>query len=555
MMTFIVYLSALQNDFVNWDDNSYVFENPNILSLNSSFFRWAFFDFYSDNWHPLTWISHAADYAIWGLNPLGHHLTNIIFHAANTFLVVLLVMRLLEIDIRPTGAYHDSRFTLIAAGVTGLLFGLHPVHVESVVWVAERKDLLCALFFLLSIAAYTKYVGAVGAIAQKISISPFLKKEYLLFFGFALFALLSKPMAVSLPAVFLILDWYPFRRVNYLKTWWAAVVEKLPIIILCLISSALTVMAQKAGGTIASISTIPLSARILVATKSLAAYLLKMVLPMHLVPYYPYPSNASMLSIEYLLATALVLVLTACFVLVVRTQRVWLSAWGYYLITLMPVIGIFQVGNQAMADRYTYLPSLGPFFIAGLSASWISGKINNAGEWRKGAKFLFISTGVFVLLFISYLTLVQIRIWKNDMTLWNYVIEKEPDRIFFAFNNRALAFSKRGHYDDAIIDFNRAIELDPTVGWLYNNRGLVFASQKMYDQATADFKKAIELNYDSGYYNMACLHSIRNNTEEACIWFEKMIQMGYDNWEHIRQDNDFDNIRNVSCYKKIMVRK
>jgi hypothetical protein len=167
-LTLLVYLPALRNEFVYWDDNLYIFENPHIRSLDASFFRWAFFDFHASNWHPLTWISHAVDYALWALNPLGHHLTNIVLHAANTFLVVLLVMRLLEVlKERTTGKglpeFLTDQTVLIAGVVTGLLFGLHPVHVESVAWVAERKDLLCALFFLLSIMAYVKYARGQGA--------------------------------------------------------------------------------------------------------------------------------------------------------------------------------------------------------------------------------------------------------------------------------------------------------------------------------------------------------------------------------------------------------
>ena len=181
----MVYLSSLRNDFVGYDDNTYVVDNPHIRSFDLSFLKWAFFDFYAANWHPFTWISHALDYTVWGLNPLGHHLTNNILHAVNTFLVVLLVARLLEVghDSRPSGksgtlpkgsrkrpdfpsddspfTFHVSRFTLITAAVTGLLFGLHPIHVESVAWVAERKDLLCALFYLLSVMSYIKYAKAV----------------------------------------------------------------------------------------------------------------------------------------------------------------------------------------------------------------------------------------------------------------------------------------------------------------------------------------------------------------------------------------------------------
>jgi len=220
LVTFILYLTALRNDFVEWDDNMYVFENPHIRSLNPSFFLWAFSTFYAGNWHPLTWISHALDYAVWGLNPLGHHLTNILLHAVNAFLVVVLVLRLMEAR-KPAsspasggatgdqglqaGKLTSSHYSpLIVAGVTGLLFGIHPIHVESVAWVAERKDLLCALFYLLSIMAYVKYAANIPQSAKRREhranniYFAFTQRAMLFALCFFILALLSKPMAVSL---------------------------------------------------------------------------------------------------------------------------------------------------------------------------------------------------------------------------------------------------------------------------------------------------------------------------------------------------------------------
>ena len=190
LITLFVYLPALQNDFVDWDDNDYVFENSHIRSLGMAFFRWAFFDFHSANWHPLTWLSHAIDYALWGLNPLGHHLTNIVLHAMSTFVVVILVVRLLETsEKKRTEPGPPDSFTepsiLLAAGVTGFLFGLHPLHVESVAWVAERKDVLCALFYLLSIFSYTGYVQALnGETSPQKAFSLFFRKQYLFCLAF-----------------------------------------------------------------------------------------------------------------------------------------------------------------------------------------------------------------------------------------------------------------------------------------------------------------------------------------------------------------------------------
>jgi tetratricopeptide (TPR) repeat protein len=559
LMTFLVYLPCLRNDFVNWDDNAYVFANPHIRSLDLPFFRWAFFRFYADNWHPLTWVSHAVDYTLWGLQPAGHHLTNIILHAVNTFLVVLLAAALAEAGKeQATKKYPqptpDRQSPLIVGGVTGMLFGLHPLHVESVAWVAERKDLLCALFFLLSIISYARYAAAATGEAVRGTSQPsFVKRRYLLFTVFAFFALLSKPMAVSLPLVFLLLDWHPYRRIHSIKTFLSSLAEKLPVLAMCLVSSVLTIFAQRAGGTVVSIQAIPLSTRLLVAAKSLTAYLWKMLLPVNLLPYYPYPRSVSFLSFEYLLAIGLLLLITLSCLLAAGKRKEWLTVWGYYVATLLPVIGIFQVGNQSMADRYTYLPGLGPFFAAGLAAAWIWEKTTIL-EKGKGARSALVTLGVLLPVAFSSLTLVQMRVWKDDLSLWNYVIEKEPGRLFFAYNNRAEAYSKRGNYNQAIADYSEAIALDDHVAGLYNNRGTTYAAQSRYDLARADFEKAIEVGPQdaSGYYNMACLYSLRNNAEEACKWLQKTVLMGFRNWEQIKQDSDFDNIRSASCYREIM---
>jgi hypothetical protein len=251
LVTFAVFLPSLRNEFVNYDDGNYVYENPFIRSLDMKLLKSAFTEFYASNWHPLTWLSHAFDYAMWGLNPLGHHLTNNILHALNTLIVVFLVIRLLEV-YRLTMAnkglsqpfINDSTLKITGAA-TGLLFGLHPLHVESVAWVSERKDLLCAFFFLLTIIAYIRYVMEIKARASINSPSRFFNRNYLFAIGFFILSLMSKPMAVSLPFVLLILDWYPFRRIRSLKTFCTVSTEKLPFFALTLISSVLTILGKK----------------------------------------------------------------------------------------------------------------------------------------------------------------------------------------------------------------------------------------------------------------------------------------------------------------------
>jgi regulator of sirC expression with transglutaminase-like and TPR domain len=600
-LTFVVYLSALQNEFIQWDDDLYIFGNPHIRSLDAAFFKWAFFDFYAGNWHPLTWISHALDYAVWGLNPLGHHLTNIILHALNALVVVVLAAKLLESAVyvsRPSGekygtfpndpgkrpdfpsgknsspikaapppslkmrgrresydsageggdewgrekkdralTVHDSHFSLIAAATAGLLFGLHPLHVESVAWASERKDLLCALFFLLSVTAYMKYPSPSLKGGEVVDPLPSVEKGegrgkwYVLSLFLFILALLSKPMAVTLPVVLLILDWYPSGRIGTLRGLWTALAEKLPFFALSLGSAVLTVFAQGAGGAIKSIEFAPLSTRVLVGFKSLIAYLWKMIWPVDLIPFYPYPKEASPGSPEYLAAIALVLGITAACVVVAKKHRLWLSVWGYYVITLIPVLGIVQVGLQSMADRYTYLPSLGPFLLMGLFAAWAWARITE--KWGRRATYLAVTAFVVAIISLSYLTFRQTGIWRDSIVLWSYVIEREPERVLLAYLNRGIAFEKTGQIDRAIEDYDRAIAIDPLYYEAYNNRGVLYGQEGKFDLAIEYFNKSIGINPDNeeAYVDRGIAYALSGRHDRALEDFNRAIQLNQNSAE------------------------
>jgi len=548
LATFLVYLPALQNGFVEWDDGSYVLYNMHIRSLDPVFFKWAFFNFYASNWHPMTWISHALDYAIWGLNPLGHHLTNIILHAVNTFLVVVLAMRLLE-AFRERAALNGSlsflndRAILIAGGTTGLLFGLHPLHVESVAWVAERKDLFCALFFLLSIMSYLNYAGS-WETAEKghgsgvtghwlegrdtdglVQASFFSNKYYIATLGFFVLALLSKPMAVTLPVVLLILDWHPYNRLSSWKAIRPVVVEKLPFMVLTCASSIVTVLAQKAGGSFSALEIIPISIRMLVGAKALISYLGKIVAPLYLAPFYPYPRDVSFTSWQYLLAPILVIAMTAGFIAIAKKRPYWTAAWAYYVATLLPVLGIVQVGAQSMADRYTYLPSLGPFLIAGGVVGWISSNGKTEKKRRDIGRMMFTIIVGIVFAGMTYGTVLQIGMWKNGITLWSRVIELEGESAPMAYYYRGVVFEKRGQLDKALEDYNRAITIYPSYVQAYSDRGAVFEKMGLVQRALEDYNRAIDLDpsYYAAYNNKGTLYGKAESFGDAIESFNKAI--------------------------------
>lgn len=543
MVTLFVYLPALRNEFVGvWDDNIYIVENPHIRSLDAAFFHWAFLDFYASNWHPLTWISLALDYTLWGLNPLGYHLTNVVLHAFSTMAVILLVIKLLQTaKERKTGPglsfFLSERRILLAAGMTGLLFGIHPLHVESVAWAAERKDLLCALFFLLCIISYMKYgerrqstVGGRqpetgergGARGQK----SFFNKHYLLALGFFALALMSKPMAVSLPAVLLILDWYPLGRIRSSRTFWSVSIEKLPFIALSLASSVITVLAQSAGESVVSLELVPVSSRVLVACRSLIAYLEKMLLPLNLAPFYPYPRDVSLFSFEYLSTIFLLSAITGSCLVLVKNRKVWPAVWAYYVATLIPVLGIIQVGNQTMADRYAYLPSIGLFLPAGLVAAWLEEKVHTRS--KSGKIFFLIYPGLLLCLFtaLSYATVIQTGIWKNGLALWSHAIEKGFGSAT-AYNNRGLSWDEMGRRDRALADFERAIALDPRNDFAYNNLGVLYGKDGQHQSSLEYFRKAIAINPKraDSYCNLGLSYFFMKQYDNALENYNEAIRL------------------------------
>jgi len=504
-VTFLVYLPSLQNGFVNWDDNVYVYSNLFIRSFNVQLLKSAFLEFHIGHWHPLTWLSHACDYALWGLNPLGHHLTNNILHTLNTFLVVILIIRLLEVYQEMAGPKWTSqqlmtdRTAKITAAATGLLFGLHPLHVESVAWVSDRKDLLCAFFYLLTLITYTSYLREIRAAASINARSLLSNKKYLSLLTLCILALLSKEMAVSLPFVLLILDWYPSGRIHSLKSLYTSTLEKLPFLTLAFLTSNLAIAAQQFAGAMKYGDTIPWGARVLVACKSLIVYLSKMIVPYHLVPLYPLlpPMDMQTALLDYVIPLIMVPAITAACFVVIRKHKTWLAIWAYYVITLVPVLGLVQAGIQAMADRYTYLPSLGPFLLIGLASAKVYDKVTTSDQWGMALRMASVTIAMTVFVFLSYATIRQTGIWKDGVVFWNYIIDKEPEFRSTAYINLVNAYADKGMLDQAIVQFQNALSMDPDNADLHNTIGFAYLSQGQTDAAIEHFQTALRLNPDS----------------------------------------------------------
>jgi tetratricopeptide (TPR) repeat protein len=565
LLTALLYLPALQNNFVNWDDQYYVYENSNILSIDYQSLNWMLTAFHASNWHPLTWLSHAIDYAVWGLDPLGHHLTSIVLHGLNTFLVVILITRLIQIGqgrlskdsqiSSPVTRHSSLGSPLLAGAVTGLLFGVHPLHVESVAWVSERKDVLYAFFYLLSILVYLGYVRAEAG-----------KRRVLYVMCLVLFvcSLMSKPMAVTLPVVLLLLDVYPLGRTGIRElvgSQWRVVVEKVPFFVLSVVSSILTVQAQEAGGALKSLELHPMGERILVAFRALLFYLYKMVLPLDLAPLYPYPAVTGLLDIEYLGMVLLVVGITVFCIWRWRREKVWTVAWAYYVVTLFPVLGIIQVGGQAAADRYTYLSSLAPFLLAGLGAFEITKVVQERKDLLLLWKIPVLSLFIFLCALLLIFTVKQIKVWKDSVILWNYELNIYPDASYVAYYNRGKAFEERDEYTEALDDYKRAIDmnprfpdsfinrgtvlevigshkqalesyskailLDPVAADAYYNRGISYGSLGQYQQAIQDFTKAVTLNpqYAAAYHNRGAFLGMVGDYERSISDLSMAIQL------------------------------
>lgn len=540
LVTFIVYLPSLMNDFVTWDDNLYIYDNEHIKSLSLDLVKWSLSDFHSGNWHPLTWVSHAFDYAVWGMNPSGHHLTSVLFHALNTFLVTLLAVRLIE-TYRTSKDHEDQGFSmshtsvLLAGIVTGLLFGLHPLHVESVAWISERKDVLYSFFFLLALLEYIRYVSELEVSDPASGIYGGVRSKYFSVFFLFIFAVISKPMAVTFPAILLILDWFPLRRLQTAAGRRRAVLEKIPFFVTTMVLTGMAFIAQKTAHAVAERLPIPLFVRIMNAFKAIIDYLINMAWPVDLMPLYPHPywENPVATSPQYTIPALIFVGITACCITLIKRQKMWLATWASYVFMLFPVLGIIQLGAQGMADRYTYLPSVGPFLIIGIVAGSVRERIV-ASDVSKTAWATGIAAFCIVIVLLSSATIKQIHVWKNGVTLWSHEIDtlkkKSSTNVFAfwtAYGGLGYAHMRKENYESAINDFSEVILLKPDDIGAYQQRGIAHARLGRIEDAIRDFSSAISINSDMPqlYYNRGTAFARQGSFEKTVQDMTKAISI------------------------------
>jgi Flp pilus assembly protein TadD len=498
VVTCAVYWQAGDHQFVSFDDGMYILENPHVRTgLTGEGFIWAVTSTYATNWHPLTWLSHMLDVQLFGLRPGPHHLVNVLFHAINAVLLFLLLLRM-------TGAYWQS--ALVAA-----LFALHPLHVESVAWVAERKDVLSAFFWMLTLLLYAWYAKHPG-----------LTRYLLTLCSFAL-GLMSKPMLVTLPLVLLLMDYWPLGRLQLGQSGqltlqnsapaaqkpfpWSLVWEKVPFIALSAASSVVTLYAQHEGGAMSSIKVLPIAFRFINALRAYVLYLAKMVWPVNLAVLYPLPPTLTIA--QGLFAGA---ILAGISMLVIRSAKrypYFLVGWLWYLVTLLPVIGLVQVGSQSMADRYTYLPLIGIFIML----AWGMGIVAGDDRVRRTA----VTASAVVLLFAcAVCTWLQIGYWKNSLTLFSHASSSVSDN-YIAHEALGLALAKNGRFDEALAQYSESLRIWPEYDRALTGMSNVLVRQGRMEEAAGFASEALRLKPGSpeAHFILAFTLMNRGKNDEA----------------------------------------
>lgn len=526
LLTALCYGPVLSNGFVGLDDPTYILQNSHIKEgLTLSGIKWAFSSGYASNWHPVTWISHMLDIQLFGFNPGAHHAVSVFFHCCNAILVFVVLQQL-------TGAFWRS--AIVAA-----LFAWHPTHVESVAWAAERKDVLSTLFFLLTLWCYSHYVQAgVNGKERRSGGSNHRGLYYFLALTFFAFGLMSKPMLVTLPCVLLLLDFWPLERLGDFfgaaemaarRGYLRVVIEKIPFFALSLIASVITFFVQRAGGAVSSLATTPLAGRVLNAFVAYSRYLLKTIWPVDLAVFYPLPDHWSAGSI--LGSIALLLAVSIIVFLRRKDHPYLLVGWCWFVGTLIPTIGLVQVGSQSMADRYLYIPSIGLFvsFVWGLWAITSKGEDLSSVEPRQGLALAacerarrwlpMLTCGVMGVCLLC--TFLQVGYWRNEKTLFSHAAEVTTDN-YLAYDHLAKVYESSGDNEAAMAYYLQLLHLKPHYPEGQYNLGTLLMNMGRSDDAIPHLEAAIQARpgFTQAHRNLGIILLRRNEPAIALEHFQ-----------------------------------
>lgn len=491
VFVFLCFVNAIGNGFTNWDDPLYVTDNDLIRGLSASHIKAIFSSFLVGNYHPLTVLSLALDYRLFGLSSSGFHFTNILIHIGNTALVygvVCLLCRSHQIAI-----------------LTALLFGIHPIHVESITWTSERKDVLYVFFYLSALAVYLLPSQAHGM----------RRKYYVASIVFFLCALLSKGQAVTLPVVFLLVDYVKQRPMSS-----RLLLEKGPFLALSLLFGVIAIVAQRDTGAIPDIPTFSLVERCLFAFYNVLLYVAKLVAPLKLSAFYPYPEKLSW-QVYCTLCVAGFVVLTVCWRIVRSANRFLIFGSGFFVINIVLLLQVLPVGASMIAERYTYLSSLGLFFLGAYGSVNILNRTSLGGS---SLRFCLISCFAAYAAWLSYTTVQRNKVWRSSESLWSDVLLQFP-RVPVAYLNRGSYYQIEGQLDKALADFNAGLALNPDHYDILTNRCDVFRLLGEYDRSLADCSRVIEKMQDHtvAYTNRGITYSMIGRIDKAMADFERAI--------------------------------
>lgn len=467
-----VYAQVSGFGFVDYDDGLYVLENPFVRrGLTPEGISWAFSSFSASNWHPLTWLSHMFDVTLFGSDPGRHHLVNVGFHILNVEFLFLALRRM-------TGSAWRS-------ALVAMLFAVHPLHVESVAWIAERKNVLSTMFWFLTILAYHRYVRNPGT------------GRYLaVVCSFAL-GLLCKPMLVTLPFTLLLLDYWPLARFDR-RDLFALVREKVPLFVLSGISSVVTVLAQSGGHSVMEFGNLSLGARISNAVVSCVAYIGNTLWPSSLAVFYPHPASVGSGNAAWAVGGATLLVGALSYVSVrLRGRRPWLAVgWFWFLGTLAPVLGLVQAGAAGMADRYMYVPSIGLFLIV----AWELPAVSSLRGFRRIA---ILGLGIASIAALSAVSMRQVGFWRNSVSLFSRAVAV-TDRNWVALGNLGMAYHKQGMWSEAISAYRESLRIMPENAVTWNNLGMAYDRIGKFDQAIDAYRYSVAIRSDflKAWYNL-----------------------------------------------------